>query len=135
MPDKPVTLADLAREVGASANEIGRLSAEVRQLTKGQLLALWGVTSTSEAIDAYRNSHEGRQLPSPRTVAAAADVPLSLTLQDISSIQQVFTPERVQAALGSTGASGGAAVEGVSCCSCTPCCTSGATLETPDVLT
>jgi hypothetical protein len=139
MPDEPVTttLADLAREVGASADEIARLSPEVRQLTKGQLLALWGTTSTSEAIEAYRNSHEGSQLPSPRTVAAAADVPLSLTLQDIRSIQQVFTPERVQAALGSTGTRGGATVEdvSVSCCCCTPCCTSGSTLEAPDVLT
>ncbi|MBW0009761.1 MAG: hypothetical protein JO063_06545, partial [Pseudonocardiales bacterium] len=130
------TLADLAREIGATADEISQLSAEARQLTKGQLLALWGATSVSAAIEAYEDSHEGSRLPSPATVATAADVPLHLTLQDVSSIQQVFTPERVQAALGSTGTQGGAAQAAttIACCSC-PCCTSGSMLENPDILT
>jgi hypothetical protein len=135
MPNEPVntTLVDLAREIGATTDEIDRLSPEVRQLTKGQLLALWGTTSESAAIDAYHKSHQGSQLPSPKTVATTTDVPLHLTLQDVSSIQQIFTPERVQAALGSTGTRSGAAQPdaSVSCCCCTPCCTSAATLETP----
>jgi hypothetical protein len=134
MPNEPVntTLADLAREIGATTEEINRLSPEVRQLTKGQLLALWGATNASEAIDAYHKSHEGKHLPSPRAVTTTVGAPLHLTLQDISSIQHIFTPERVQAALGSTGTKKGAAEPeaSVSCCCCTPCCTSAATLET-----
>jgi hypothetical protein len=134
MPNEPIntTLVDLAKEIGATTEEINRLSPEVRQLTKGQLLALWGTTSAPAAIDAYHKSHEGKQLPSPSAMATTAGAPLHLTLQDISSIQQIFKPERVRAALGSTGTKKGAAEPetSVSCCCCTPCCTSAATLET-----
>lgn len=134
MPNEPLNtpFADLAKEVGATTDEINRLSPEVRQLTKGQLLALWGTTSASTAIDAYHKSHEGKQLPSPSAMATTAGAPLHLTLQDISSIQQIFKPERVHAALGSTGTKKGVAEPElhVNCCCCTPCCTSAATLET-----
>ncbi len=134
MPNEPLNtpFADLAKEVGATTDEINRLSPEVRQLTKGQLLALWGTTSASAAIEAYHKSHEGKRLPSPSAMATTVGAPLHLTLQDISSIQQIFKPERVHAALGSTGIKKGAAEPeaSVSCCCCTPCCTSAATLET-----
>ena len=135
MPDESLNtpFTDLAKEIGATTDEINRLSPEVRQLTKGQLLALWGTTSAPAAIDAYHKSHEGKQLPSPSAMATTAGAPLHLTLQDISSIQQIFKPERVHAALGAAGTKKGVAESAVrvSCCCCTPCCTSAATLETP----
>ncbi|MGH3430507.1 MAG: hypothetical protein ACRDQZ_23560 [Mycobacteriales bacterium] len=139
MPNVPetTTLVDLAKEIGATKDEIDRLSPEVRQLTKGQLLALWGTRDTKGAIDAYHKSGEGKHLPSPETIVATTGVPLHLTLKDVSSIQKIFKPERVRAALGSAGTKAGAAAEAVSvsCCCCTPCCTSGTMLETPNVLT
>ncbi|MEO7194205.1 MAG: hypothetical protein ABIZ05_05185 [Pseudonocardiaceae bacterium] len=139
MPNEPetTTLVDLAKEIGATKDEIDRLSPEVRQLTKGQLLALWGTRDTKGAIDAFHKSHDGSHLPSAKAISTTTGAPLHLTLHDVSSIQKIFTPERVRAALGSAGAKAGAAeaADYVSCCCCTPCCCSGSMLENTDVVT
>ncbi len=131
MPNVPAetTLVDLAREVGATAEEIEHLPSEVKQLTKGELLALWGSSTEQEAIDAYQHSGNGGHIVSPATVEGADHAPLHLTLKDVSAIQHVFTPERVQAALGSPGGSGGVAqpADSYYCC-CSPCCTSASTM-------
>ena len=131
MPNMPTetTLIDLAREVGATADEIEELPSEVKQLTKGELLALWGSTTEQQALDAYQQSQSGGHIVSPASVENAGDAPLHLTLKDVSAIQHVFTPERVRAALGSPGAGGGVAqpADSYYCC-CSPCCTSASTM-------
>lgn len=139
------TLSDLAKEIGATSEEINQLSPGVQQLTKGKLLALWGVKNELQAIAAYQGSHQGAQIPSPSVVAAVADAPLELTLQDVSSIQKVFTADRVQATLGSAEAARLAAlasadpsaadVEVAFACCCTPCCCSASLLENTEAVT
>lgn len=131
MPNLPedASLVDLAKDIGASEEEVATLPANV---TKGQLLALWGAADTQSAVSAYNDSQHGQQLPAPS--AAGESAPLHLTLQDVAAIQNVFTPERVQSSLGAAPDEAGGLAEpaddsgSVSCCCCTPCCTSATAL-------
>jgi hypothetical protein len=115
----------LAKDVGASEQEIERVPPEVKRLTHGQLLALWGVDNDEAAIAAYRRSQaqEGGLLSPLKIVEQIGDAalaPLHLKLSDISSIQTLFTPARVRSTISRAGF---AEPElSISCCCCSPCC-------------
>lgn len=96
----------------------------VKNLTHANLLALWGVDNDQAALEKYNNAHQGGLLAPTSLVGELVGsvlAPLKLEVSDISTIQSVFTPDRVQHLTG--GASG--AVQpafSLSCCCCSPCC-------------
>ncbi len=127
MPNLPdtATVPQLAQEIGASQAEIDALPDEVKQLTKGQLLALWGAYDTQGAVQAY-NANHGQLLPTPNAVGK--DAPLHLSLQDVTALQNLFNTTRVQASIGGAAHPAAHADFSISCCCCTPCCTSATLL-------
>ncbi|MER6900285.1 hypothetical protein, partial [Amycolatopsis sp. NPDC000740] len=52
LPDS-ASIVDLAKAMGVSDADIANLPNDVKQLTKGQLLALWGAGDTAAAASAY----------------------------------------------------------------------------------
>lgn len=120
------TLAQLAEEIGATPDEIARLPGNVRNLTKGDLIDLWGVPDANAAITAYQRGQS-------ESIPAKAES-RHLTLKDITSIQSVFSPVRVNTVIGGglqppEGVAEQAA-EGVTIyCCCCPCCCAATSIQ------
>jgi len=121
------TLGQLAEEVGATPAEIADLPPAVRNLTKGDLIDLWGAQNASGAIAAYQH---GRNEPLPGRAEG-----INLTLSDIASIQSIFSPSRVTPVIGgglqpAGGVADAQAEEGggIYCCCC-PCCCAATAIQ------
>jgi hypothetical protein len=122
------TLGQLAEEVGATPAEIADLPPAVRNLTKGELIDLWGAQDARGAISAYQ---QGQNKPLPAKAEG-----INLTLSDIATIQSIFSPTRVTPVIGgglqpAGGVADAQAEEGgttVNCCCC-PCCCAATAIQ------
>lgn len=121
------TLGQLAEEVGATPAEIADLPPEVRNLTKGDLIDLWGAQDAQGAISAYQH---GQSKPLPGRAEGR-----NLTLSDIASIQSIFSPTRVTPIIGGGLQPAGGVAEaqaaeggGIYCCCC-PCCCAATAIQ------
>ena len=139
-----VTLVAMAKKMGMDEAQVDGFSDRAKQLTKGELLALWGADDTDEAVTSWEEAREGRLMLAPDRAKAGA--PLDLTLEDVATIQRLFSRKRVRPAIAVRdiasirsvlpNARGITAVEGaridpdmvaieISCCCC-PCCCAAA---------
>jgi len=112
---KDASIQDLAKKAGIAEREFQQLTPAAQRLTKGQLLALWGVRGTEDAIRSVSKNGVGN-IPAPSEMGS--DAPLNLTLEDIKSVERVFGGTDVQAYnLEEEDLK-------ISCCCCPCCCAS-----------
>ncbi len=115
--DTPITQLVDAMHLDQAA--VDALSPAAKQVTKGELMALWGAPDEQAALQTYQTSG-GTWTPSQATDAA----PLDLTVSDIKAVQSLFkdagpsTTDELAKAGGTT----------VQCCCC-PCCCATTVLE------
>ena len=91
------SIVEMAEKIGAPAADVGKLTGQAKKLTKGDLLAMWGASDTDEAVALWQSSQHGGSIPSPAKLKSRAHE--SLTLGDIASVQELWNPRRVRAAL------------------------------------
>jgi len=112
---KDASIQDLAKKAGIADREFAQLTPAAQRLTKGQLLALWGTGSTTDAMR-HVQQHGVGNVPAPSEMGK--DAPLNLTLEDIKSVERVFGGTDVQAYnLEEEDLK-------VACCCCPCCCAS-----------
>jgi hypothetical protein len=136
------SIVEMAEKLGAPAGDIGKLTGQAKKLTKGDLLALWGASDTDEAVALWQAS-QGGSIPSPARVKSRGHE--DLTLGDVASVQELWNPKRVRAALvlrdistvkevlpeTDTGALAPELLDAeinIYCCCC-PCCCATAVIE------
>jgi hypothetical protein len=132
------SIVEMAEKIGAPAADVGKLTGQAKKLTKGDLLALWGASDTDEAIALWQAS-QGASIPSPAKLKGRHQ---DLTLGDIASVQDLWNPRRVRAALvlrdistvkevlPETDPGGLVTPEAINIyCCCCPCCCATAVIE------
>src|ERR1700744_798067 len=81
--DTPIT--GLVDSMHLDQSAVDALSPAAKQITKGQLMALWGASDEAGALDTYQTS-SGNWTPSQATDEA----PLDLSVSDIKAVQSLF---------------------------------------------
>lgn len=115
LPDD-TPLSQMVDDLHLDPAAVAALPPAAQQITKGQLVALWGATDATGAVQNYQSAN-GTWTPS----AAGGDAPLTLTISDVKAVQALFEPAGAKIA--------GATDEMTINCCCCPCCCATAVLE------
>jgi hypothetical protein len=137
------SLVEMAQGMGVDPAEIDALPDRAKKLTKGELLALWGAEDTDGAVTSWEQAREGRLMPAPGEAVSGA--PLDLTLEDVATVQALFSRKRVRPVIAIRDIAsirtvlpnarvGGSFIDprttgiDISCCCC-PCCCATAEMQ------